>query len=533
MARLQGKIVGQGGTPRQALQAAKGSRIKEVPQVEYMAPTKSLSLPPLVERVRAALPGQEIYLVGGAVRDLLLGRQLHDIDFAVKGQAIPLARKLANLLDADFYVLDKERDVARLLLEDETDKHVTMDFITLQGADIDADLAARDLTINAMAIDLRQSHALLDPMGGTADLAAKRVRACAPESFTADPVRILRAIRMAALFGMKIENNTRKHMRDAVKGLKDVSPERLRDEFFHLLLAPKLKTSLYALDLLGALEKFLPEVNPLKGLEQSAPHIFEAWEHTLNVLEALEKVLDVLSEDYSPDRVSDLQGGLIVISLGRYRHQLSQHVNSVAVPDRPRRALLMFAALTHDVGKALTRSIGEDGRIHFYEHEARGAELADSRAGALHLSNDERELLHKLISNHMRPMQLTLTGELPSRRAIYRFFRATDAAGVDICLLSLADMLGKYGAEVPEAELKKHLETLRVLLEAYYEEPHKSVSPPILLNGDELMRELELKPGPKVGELLDALSEAQAIGEVGDREQALQFARTLLKTSPR
>lgn len=510
------------------MQAAKGSRLKETPHVEYMASAKPFVLPKLVTRVQAALPEtQEIYLVGGAVRDVLLGRQPHDLDFAVAGNAVSLGRKLADSLSADFYVLDAERGAARLILTSDGERS-TLDVLVLQGANIDGDLAARDVTINAMAIDLRQPQALLDPLGGASDLIAKRVRAASPDAFRDDPVRILRAVRMAATFEMNIEGDTRERMRAAVTSLPSISPERLRDELFRLLGAPQVRTSLRALDLLGALEQILPEIQLLKGLTQSSPHVFDAWEHTLQVVAKLSLVFDLLGARYSAEGAGDLQAGLVALRLGRYRRPISQQLGSFVVPERPRSVLLTFAALLHDSGKASTRSVGDDGRIHFYEHETSSAELADERAKALHLSNDEREILRVVIANHMRPMQLTLTGELPSRRAIYRFFRDTGAAGVDICLLSLADLLGKYGAELPEKELSKHLDTLRALLEAYFERPQESVKPPILLNGDDLMGELGIEPGPKVGEILDALGEAQAAGEVNDRAQALAFAQALL-----
>jgi tRNA nucleotidyltransferase/poly(A) polymerase len=525
VARLQGKVIAQGGTPRQALQAAKAARAKENPSVEYMASPQVYSLPPIVDRVRAALPaGQEVYLVGGAVRDLLLNRPLRDLDFALPGPVIPIARKLAQALKADFYPLDTERDAGRVLLM-ENGERLTLDFVAIQGADIDTDLAGRDLTVNAMAIDLRQPHALLDPLGGAQDLIEKRLRACTPSSFSDDPVRVLRAVRFAAGLGIQLDPDSRERMRAAAPGLKQVSAERIRDEFFHLLETHRLVTALRVLDKLGALDVVFPELQPLKGLPQPTPHLFDVWEHSLRVVEGLQKTLTALDENYPEEGASDLQSGLIVLRLGRYRSQIAEHFKAEAVPERSRRSLLLLAALLHDSGKALTGSVGDDGRIHFYEHETRGAKLLATRFSAMQLSNTEKDLLDTIVRNHMRPMQLTRTGKPPSRRAIYRFFRDTGAAGVDVCLLSLGDLMGKYGVELPEDELKKHLDTLRIMFEAYYERNVEIVSPPILLDGDDLMRELKITPGPKVGKILEALREAQAGGDVTTREQALAFAR--------
>jgi tRNA nucleotidyltransferase/poly(A) polymerase len=488
-----------------------------------------IHLPPEVQDV-ASIPGlaQEIYLVGGAVRDLLLGRATKDFDFAVPGPAIPLARRVAQKLGADFYPLDSERDAGRVLAKGSDGKQVTFDFVGFQGKDIDADLAARDFTINAMAIDLRQPEALLDPFGGAQDLLAKVVKAASPSVFESDAVRILRAVRMAAVFGMKIEKDTRERMRKAVSGLPAISPERLRDEFIRLLLAPKPAASIRALDILGALQYVLPELTPLKGLEQSPPHEFDVWEHTLRVVDQMERVINSLTESAVDHKSGDLVTGLMNLSLGRYRGQFSEHLGVEMVAGRPRLGLLFLAALLHDAGKAGTRSVGDDGRIHFYEHEARSAEMAVARAAAMHLSNDEKNLLETLIGQHMRPMQLTLSGETPTRRAIYRFFRATGEAGVDICLLSLADYLGKYAGEIPREELKQHLETLRALLEPYYERRAEQIDPKPYLTGDDLISEFNLVPGPRIGELLADLHEGQAAGEVTSQASALEFVKRKL-----
>ena len=327
------------------------------------------SLPPLVERVRAVLPAdQELYLVGGAVRDLLLEKPSHDFDFVLPSKAMATARRVANALGAAFYPLDESRDVGRVILNEGLER-ATLDFIAWQGADIDSDLAARDLTINAMAIDLRHPEALLDPLGGVADLTARRVRACSQNAFRTDPVRVLRAIRMAASFDMKIDKGTRQAMREAAASLPQVSAERLRDELFRLLQAPKLATSLRALDVLGALEPILPELTALKGVEQRAPHAFDVWNHTLQVVNKLDHIISLLGEHYKPEGAGNLHSGLVVLRLGRYRSQISALLGRELVPGRSRRELLMFAALYHDAGKPATHSVEAEGRVRFIGHD--------------------------------------------------------------------------------------------------------------------------------------------------------------------
>src|SRR5687768_1254562 len=232
VARLSGKIIAQGGTPEQALHADQKSRHKEKPEIVFMPIPFSMS--PLVDQVRTILPEQEIYLVGGTVRDMLLKRVSHDLDFALPSNGISLARRVANALNANFMVLDEERDTGRVIVIESDGTRTFMDFATYRGGStLEADLRARDFTINAIAFDLR-TQTLTDPLNGASDLRAKFIRACSPTSLKDDPVRILRAVRQAAAFEFKIEPETRKAMQQAVGLLPDRSPERQRDELFKM-----------------------------------------------------------------------------------------------------------------------------------------------------------------------------------------------------------------------------------------------------------------------------------------------------------
>ena len=195
------------------------------------------------------------------------------------------------------------------------------------------------------------------------------------------------------------------------------------------------------------------------------------------------------------------------------------------------RCLLLLAALYHDVSKPATRQVDQDGRIRFLEHEQLGAQLAHRRGSLLHLSNAETERLTTIVRQHMRPLLLAQTGEAPTRRAIYRFFRATGPAGVDICLLSLADSLATYGVGLPQEIWSRHLDVIRSLLEAWWEQPEEKVTPPALLDGHDLIRAFNLSPGPEIGRLLELIREAQASGEITERAEALDYARAWLGKS--
>jgi putative nucleotidyltransferase with HDIG domain len=487
---------------------------------------------PLIDKVRDALPNQEIYLIGGAVRDMLRNRLSHDLDFAAPSNGISIARHIANSLQADFMVLDAERDTGRVIVTESDGTRTFLDFATYRGANLDEDLRARDFTINAIAFDLR-TQTIIDPLNGATDLRAKTIRSCSRTSLQDDPVRILRAIRQAAAFEFRIELETRKAMKEAAHLLPNISPERQRDELFKILEGPKPDASTRALEMLGVLPHLLPELPAMKGVEQSEPHILDVWEHTLSVLGHLEGILSALAPGYSADKTNDLLTGLLTIRIGRFREQFAAHFAESLNTDRSVRAALFFAALYHDVEKPATRSVDEAGRIRFFDHDVKGAEVASKRGHAFNLSNDEIERIHTVIKHHMRFH--FFTGRLeddkqePSRKAIYRFFRDSGKAGVDLVLLGLADMRGTRGHTLKQESWSAALDVARILLENYWERPEETISPPRLLDGNELMRELNLEPGRIVGQLLEAIREGQATGKVQDREQALELARGEMK----
>jgi tRNA nucleotidyltransferase/poly(A) polymerase len=535
VACLRGKVVAHGGTPEQARLAAQKSRYKEKPEIIFMPPETPFYFSPLIERLHAILPDQEVYLVGGTVRDFFLNRVSHDFDFAVPKGAISVARRVASALGADFYVLDEAYDTARVILSASNGGRDILDFAAFRGADLEADLRGRDFTVNAIAFDAR-NQTLLDPLNGASDLRAKIVRACSDSSMNDDPVRILRAVRLAAAFGFKIDPRTRAAMKRAVTLLPDISPERQRDELFRILEGPRPDACLRALETLGVFPHLLPELSALKGVEQPAPHVFDVWEHTLSVVQHLDGILDSLAPGYDPDQTNDMLTGLLTLRLGRYREQFAAHFAKPLNADRSLRALLFFAALYHDVSKPDTKSVDETGRVRFFGHDEMGARVAAERARAFNLSNAEVEWVQTMVGLHMRFHFHTsrMEGEKrgPSRRAIYRFFRDAGECGVDLILLGLADLRGTRGQTLSQDTWTAALDVARIFLENYWEKPEEAVAPPRLVDGRDVMNEYKLEEGPVVGQVLEAIREAQATGKVSTRQQALAFGLDWLKEHP-
>lgn len=533
VARVQGQIVGQGGTPEAARRSAQGNRHKERPEISYMHSAFSPALSPLLDKITSLAQDQDVYLVGGGVRDALLGIASHDFDLAVAANAISLARRTAGALGGDFYVLDESFDAARVIVTDASGFRDVLDFASFRGRDISGDLEGRDFTINAIALDLK-TRTILDPLQGGADIRAKTIRACSAAAMQDDPIRILRAVRLAAALDFSIERSTREAMKAAVELLPSTSSERQRDELFRILGGRRPDAGVRALEVLGVLRFLMPELALLKGVEQPTPHVHDAWEHTLSVLRNLGQILDLLLEG-RVDEANGIHAGLLTLGVGRYRQQLGEHFAKSLNQDRTLRGLLEFAALYHDVGKPSARSVDADGRIHFFGHEHKGAETAVKRATDFNLSNIEVARLEAIIENHLRFFLLASSmeaeGKPPSRRAIYRFFRDAGESGVDLILLGLADLKGTRDHTLTEKSWSVWVDLARTLLNNLWEKPGEAVAPSRLLDGNELMRAYALLPGPIVGMLLEAIREAQAEGKVATRDEALRFGRDWLRTN--
>lgn len=523
VALINGNIIAHGGTHEQAIAAAKSTRYKEVPRIVHIPMIDIFQEIPLLSAIMGVIPVDlEIHLVGGAVRDIFLKRESQDLDFILPGNALKVARKAADSLGGAYFPLDAERGVGRVVLEQNGRKY-HLDFSDYRDSGIDSDLKARDFTINAIAMDLRQSGAIYDPLGGINDIQQKIIKTCANDSFVEDPVRILRGIRFAAELSFKIDLEARHIMRDKAHLLSLVSPERIRDELFKILGGNQAALGIRALEMLGILDYILPELRPIKGVEQSSPHLFDVWEHTLKTTSYLEQIFGFLISDHNPDITGSLVVGVTSLRLGRYREQLIRHFEKPLVDDRILRSLLFFACLYHDVGKAETWAKEESGRIRFIGHEKISAEYSELRGKALHLSNAEITRLRTIAMHHMRPMQLGKEGKTPTPKAIYRFFRDTGESGIDICLLSLADMLGIYGPDLNQEKWNHHVDVIRHIFDAYWEDREKVYSPSAILNGEDVMKELGLTPGPLIGKLLEQVREAQVDGLVATKEEAIRF----------
>jgi tRNA nucleotidyltransferase/poly(A) polymerase len=464
------------------------------------------------------------------VRDALLGRPLHDWDFAVDRDARGLARAVGDKLGGAYFPLDPERDVGRVVLEMDAAQRLDLDFAALRGPTLAADLGARDFTINAMAV--APEGYLLDPYDGQGDLESRLLRALGPQVFDDDPLRMLRAVRQVAELGFRLEAKTAAWIIQRAPTISDVASERVREEVVRTLAAPNPAEHVHMLDTLELLPYVLPDAVYLKSQAQSPPHRFDVWWHTLLALDGVEGVVATLEGERPALEYIDAPVSVwddVAQRLGPFAGRLQDHLQIELVGGVSRHALLRLAALCHDLGKPLTVSEDEDGRLHFYGHEREGADLTEAWMQDLAFSRAAVDWVTKIVTAHLRPGQLSRVEGPVTRRAVYRYFRDTGPAGVDVTLLSMADHLATYGPTLKPERWTRRLDVVELLLSHYFERYEEVVAPLPLIGGRDLMAELDVAPGPLIGRLLAAVREAQAGGEVETREEALALAGRLLE----
>ena len=459
--------------------------------------------------------GNGCYVVGGFVRDGLMGRTNSDIDVVVAGDATLIASEVAKSFGTRMVPLDEVNQVARIVLP-QAGGHWHLDFATMRGS-IEEDLGFRDFTINALAIDLAEIGGgwsqvrVIDPLGGCRDLSSGIVRAASKASFQRDPARLLRAVRLAAMLGFSIDSSTEALLQRDHELVTNVAAERLRDELCYILETTRAYHSFRHLDRLGLLDPIMPELATTKGAAQPKEHFWDVFDHSLETVAAVERLL----QEEGGEKEDEL------LTLVPWSPDIARHFAQELAGGRTRGALLKLAGLLHDIGKPMTKTIEQNGRMRFLGHAQLGAAMAVQLMERLRFSNREIKMVQLMIEHHMRPGYL-MAQEMPSRRAIYRYFRDTAEVGIDTLFLSLADHLATRGPTLDLDEWHRHTETTQYVLSKWFEE-QATVVPPKLIDGHTLIDKLGLAPGPQIGELLEAVREAQAAGEIETAEEALDF----------
>jgi poly(A) polymerase len=469
-----------------------------------MSGLERLAESPVVAATRRALQGTEaVWIVGGAVRDAVLGREVADLDLAVGGDPGAAARAIGKELGEHAFELSAEFGTWRVVARD---RGWQIDVTALRGGGIEADLGERDFTIGAVAVPLGGEEPI-DPFTGLTDLAEKRLRAVSSRCFLADPLRLLRAPRLAAELELEIEPRTADLARAAAARAADPAGERQLAELRQLMGGPDPLRGLALLGELGVEGAVLPELALLRGVEQGPNHHLDVYDHTLAVLDhTLEVEADL--ERFAADRAAEVRGLL----------------EEPLADEMSRRTALRFGALLHDIGKPATKA-EFNGFVGFKGHDEVGAEIIGSICGRLRASRKLTQHLQALARHHLRLGFLIAEMPLLPRR-VHAYLRATDPVTVDVTLLTVADRLSARGVgPIASPEMvAAHLQLAREMVAAGLDWRREGPPEP-LLRGDEIAAELGIEPGPELGSALAELEAAQYAGEVTDRDGALQHLR--------
>ena len=453
--------------------------------------------------LREVLGDRTAWIVGGTVRDRLMGRPLRDIDVAVVGDPEPPARAIAAAVGGPVFQLSETFGAWRAI---DRERERVYDVSPLQADTIEEDLARRDFTVNAMAEPLSGGE-LIDPQAGRADLEARRLRVLSPAAYRDDPLRPLRLARLAAELGFSPDRETERLTREAAPRVAAAAAERQFAELRRLVLADGVLDGMQLADRLGLLAAVLPEVAELHGVEQSHFHHLDVYDHTIEVL-AQQVGLEA--------RIEELFGELAP--------RLRAVLKEPAGDELTRLEALRFGALLHDIGKPVTREVRPDGRVTFIGHDAVGEEMVHRLCRRLRTSERFARLIGALARYHLVLGFLVHQRPL-GRDAVYGYLELTDPVEVEVTLLSCADRLATRGRNA-ESAIARHLELARELMaEALDWRASGGPRPP--LPGDELAAELGVEPGPELGRLLRELRRAAFTGEATTREEAVELARRL------
>ena len=429
---------------------------------------------PAIELARSALRevSDRAWVVGGAVRDAALGRDVTDVDIAFDGDVAAAAREIAA--DAGGHPFELSGDFETWRVVDRSGAW-KLDVAALRGPGIEADLRLRDFTVNSIAVPL-DGGSPLDPTGGLADLEESALRASSSRSLADDPVRVLRAARIAATLDLEPDPGTVGLAREAAPAIIETAGERQFAELAGLITGPEPIRGLALLDEVGATAVVLPEV------EADLPRFCG---------DAAEPVRALLAEPLADELT--------------------------------RADALRFAALLHDIGKPATRTERE-GWVSFLGHDSVGAEMIVGLCRRLKTSRRFADHLAAMTRDHLVLGFMVRERPLPPRR-VWEYLDRTSPRTIDTTLLTVADRLSAQGGGVPEEAITGHLELAREILALAVPWEREGPAEP-LLRGDEIAAEAGIEPGPVLGEAVAELEAAQYSGEVGTREEAVAHLRT-------
>lgn len=440
----------------------------------------------------------EGYLVGGSIRDLFTKNCVFcDRDISIKG-AENFARKIANKWDGTFIELDNENKIYRVVLPDKIN---FLDISELQGNSIEEDLKRRDFTINAIAYDLA-SDKFVDVTGGLKDLKNKVLRHIDDKNFEDDPLRILRAFRFYAVTGFKmtieLENALKKYLPLALNPAK----ERINYEIMKLFGGDFASGALLKMDEFGLLEKIFPCVTEMKKVPPNTHHHLDLFHHVVETVRQIEILYN---------KISGFE---------------KEHLNAIDFGGFPRINHLKLAGFLHDIGKFSTWTIEEGGRHRFIKHDDVGSKMVVPLLRDLKFSKKQIEYISCMVKNHIYPSNVIVAPSL-NDKVMMRYVRKMGDNVIDNIILAKADRLSARGVDITEEIVNANISGLEKLLDFYLSKKDSLAPLPKLIDGREIMEILNIKPSPKLGEIINAINEAQLNGDITTHDEAVNYIKNL------
>lgn len=447
-----------------------------------------MQFPEIVLQIKEyILPGSHIYLVGGAIRDALLGLPSKDFDFICSSNPHMIAHQFANDHKGAFYMLDEERNTCRVILEPKQPQRMIFDFAQLRGDAVANDLMERDFTINAMAVDLISPKWIIDPTKGGKDLQQKRLRLVRTSAINDDPVRAIRSIRYAVNLGLSINAETVNLIQSGAKALVSVSKERKRDEIFKILEGCGINTAIQMMEKLSIFEHVNIQIR--KDLISGC-----------RCTQVLDEMIALLCGRSTADKNSSFYKVSLLLRMGRFKEMLNEHFYLKKLTGRNRKSLLLLAMIA----------------------KMNDSADADELSNQLALSADESAILHRFAGNMDFRLEFWQDTQNFDHRSVYRFFHQYGDAGIDLAFTALANYASRIGSEFRQEEWLKIIENCETLLQAWNCKP-EIITPKPFLNGNDLMFHFDLNPGPLIGDIIEGMKEEQAAGNITSREEALNW----------
>ena len=438
----------------------------------------------------------EGYLVGGSVRDFLMGKSFKDRDIAIQ-DAENYAVKLAAKFDGTLITLDEENKIFRIVLRD---KENYIDIAELRGNSIEDDLSQRDFTINAIAYDLK-TEKFIDTFGGTDDIKHQKIRAIKEKNFVDDPLRILRAFRFRSTTGFELQKELSDMLKKHSALIQTPAKERIHDEIMKLFGGKYASQTLLSMLDLGILELIFPCVKDMKKVPPNSHHHLDLIHHVIETVRQIE-----IEYENADDEVKE-------------------HLDRVDFGGYARINHLKLAGFLHDIGKYSTWTIEESGRHRFIKHDLAGAKIAVPILRELKFSNKQIEYLSFMIRHHIYPSNVIASPNLDNK-VMMRYVRKMGENVIDNIFLAKADRLSAQGKEVTKEMTEENINGLNRLLKFYLGVKPTLKPLPKLLDGQEIMKILNIKPAPILGKIINELHEAQLSGDVNSKEEAIEFIKT-------